>query len=81
MNYDLIKKLICIEESLSPAGFLFRETSVYKIVTFYKIDFHEKRTPEVTEYIKTDKELHVKFFSQVVQFFYHNGFAKALIVI
>ena len=31
-------------------------------VTFYKIEFSEKRAPQVTECIKIDKELHVKLF-------------------
>ena len=50
MNYDLINKLSDIEESLSPAGFLFKENNDY--VTFYKTEFSEKRAPEVTECIK-----------------------------
>ena len=60
MNYDLIKKLSDIKESLSLAGFLFKENKDY--VTFYKIEFSEKRAPEVTECIKIDKELHLKLF-------------------
>ena len=60
MNYDLINKLSDIEESLSLAGFLFKKNNDY--VTFYKIEFSEKRAPEVTECIKIDKELHVKLF-------------------
>ena len=58
MNYDLINKLSDIEESLSPAGFLFKENNDY--VTFYQFDFREKRAPEVTECIKIDKDLHIK---------------------
>ena len=50
MNYDLINKLIDIEESLSHSGFLFKKNNDY--VTFYKIEFSEKRAPEVTECIK-----------------------------
>ena len=60
MNYDLINKLSDIEESLSLAGFLFKKNNDY--VTFYRTEFSEKRTPEVTECIKIDKELHVKLF-------------------
>ena len=60
MNYDLISKLSDMEESLSLAGFLFKKNNDY--VTFYKIEFSEKRAPEVTECIKIDKELHVKLF-------------------
>ena len=59
MNYDLINKLSDIEESLSLAGFLFKKNNDY--VTFYKIEFSEKRAPEVTECIKIEK-LHVKRF-------------------
>ena len=59
-NYNLINKLSGIEESLSPAGFLFKENNDY--VTFYKIEFSEQRLPEVTVYIKIDKELYVKLF-------------------
>ena len=46
MNYDLINKLSNIEESLSPAGFLFKENNDY--VTFYKIEFSENRAAKVT---------------------------------
>ena len=46
MNYDLINKLIDIKESLSLAGFLFKKNNDY--VTFFKIEFSEKHTPEVT---------------------------------
>ena len=46
MNYDLINKLSNIEESLSPAGFLFKENNDY--VTFYKTEFSENRAPKVT---------------------------------
>ena len=60
INYNLINKLSGIEESLSPAGFLFKENNDY--VTFYKIEFSEKRLPEVTVYIKIDKELYGKLF-------------------
>ena len=60
MNYDLINKLSDIEESLSLAGFLFKKNNDY--VTFYKIEFSEKRAPEVTKCIKVDTELHVKLF-------------------
>ena len=60
MNYDLIKKLSDIKESLSLACFLFKENKDY--VTFYKIEFSEKRAAEVTECIKIDKELHLKLF-------------------
>ena len=59
MNYDLINKLSDIEESLSLAGFLFKKNNDY--VTFYKIEFSEKRAPEVTECIKIE-QLHVKRF-------------------
>ena len=45
MNYDLINKLSGIEESLSLAGFLFKKNNDY--VTFHKIEFSEKRAPEV----------------------------------
>ena len=41
MNYDLINKLSDIEESLSLAGFLFKENNHY--VTFCKIEVSEKR--------------------------------------
>ena len=60
MNYYFINKLSDIEESLPPAGFLFKENNDY--VTFYKIKLSEKRAPEITECIKIDKELHVKLF-------------------
>ena len=50
MNYDLINKLSDIKESLSLTGFLFKENNDY--LTFYKIEFSEKRAPEVTECIK-----------------------------
>ena len=50
MNYDLINKLSNIEESVSYAGFLFKKNNNY--VTFYKIEFSEKRAPAVTECIK-----------------------------
>ena len=60
MNYDLISKLSDIEERLSLAGFLFKKNNDY--VTFCKIEFSEKRAPEVTECIIIDKELHVKLF-------------------
>ena len=50
MNYDLINKLSNIEESVSYAGFLFKKYNNY--VTFYKIEFSEKRAPAVTECIK-----------------------------
>ena len=59
MNYDLINKLSDIEDSLSLAGFLFKNNDY---VTFCKIEFSEKRAPEVTECIIIDKELHVKLF-------------------
>ena len=59
MNYDLINKLSNIEESISLAGFLFKKNDNY--VTFYKIEFSEKRAPEVTECIKIE-QLHVKRF-------------------
>ena len=59
MNYDLINKLSDIEDSLSLAGFLFKNNDY---VTFYKIEFSEKRAPEAPECIKIDKELHVKLF-------------------
>ena len=58
MNYNLISKLSDIEGSLSITGFLFKKSNDY--VTLYKIDFNEKRAPEVTECIKIDKKLHVK---------------------
>ena len=54
MNYDLIGKLIDIKERLSLAGFLFKKNNDY--VTFCKIYFNEKRAPEVTECIITDKK-------------------------
>ena len=79
MNYDLINKLSDIEESISLAAFLFKKNNDY--VTFYEIEFNEKRAPEVIECIKMDKELHESSFSKAVQFLYHSGFAKALIVI
>ena len=60
MNYDLVNKLSDSEESLSPAGFLFRKNNDY--VTFDKTKFEEKHDHEVTEWIKIDKELHVKLF-------------------
>ena len=60
MNYDLLNKLSDIEESPSLAGFLFKENNDY--VIFNKIEFSEKRAPEVTKCIKIDKELHVKLF-------------------
>ena len=59
MNYDLINKLSDIEDSLSLAGFLFKNNDY---VTFCKIEFSEKRAPEAPECIKIDKELHVKLF-------------------
>ena len=62
MNYNLINKLSDTEESLSPAGFSFKENNDY--VTFYKTEFSKKSAPEVTECIKIDKELHVKLFSK-----------------
>ena len=42
------------------AGFLFRKNNDY--VTFDKTKFEEKHDHEVTEWIKIDKELHVKLF-------------------
>ena len=60
MYYDLINKFSDIDEGLSLAGFLFKKDNDY--VTFFKIEFSEKRAPEVTGSIKIDKELHVKFF-------------------
>ena len=39
-----LKRLIDIEESLSPAEFLFKEKN--DCVTFYKIEFSEKRAPK-----------------------------------
>ena len=60
MYYDLINKFSDIDEGLSLAGFLFKKDNDY--VTFFKIEFSEKRAPEVTGCIKIDKELHVKFF-------------------
>ena len=63
MNYDLINKLSDMKESISLAGFLFKNNDNNNdYVTFYKIEFSEKRAPEVTEFIKIDKELHVKLF-------------------
>ena len=79
MNYDLINKLSDIKEILSPAVFLFKENNHY--VSFCKIEFSEKSAPEVTECIKIDKELNVKLFFKVYPFFYHSGFAKALVVV
>ena len=58
MNYNLISKLSDIEGSPSITGFLFKKSDDY--VTLYKIDFNEKRAPEVTECIKIDKKLQVK---------------------
>ena len=55
MNYDLINKLSEIEESLFLAGFLFKKNNGY--VIFFKIEFSEKRAPELTECIKIEKEL------------------------
>ena len=60
MNYDLINRISDMEESRSPAGFLFQENN--DCTTFYKIKFSEKRSPEVTKCIKINKELHVKLF-------------------
>ena len=57
MNYDLINKLSDIEESLSFAGFLFKKSNDY--VTFCKIDFSEKRAPEVTECIIMSYRNHI----------------------
>ena len=73
MNYDVINKLSDIEESLSLSGFLFQKNNDY--VTFYKIEFSEKRAPEVTECIKIDMELHLKLFFKGCRF------AMALIVV
>ena len=56
LNYDLSNKSSDIEESLSPAGFLFKENNDY--VTFYKVQYSENRAAEVTEWIV--KELHEK---------------------
>ena len=60
MYYDLINKFSDIDEGLSLADFLFKKDNDY--VTFFKIEFSEKRSPEVTGCIKIDKELHVKLF-------------------
>ena len=64
MNYNLINKLSGIEESLSLAGFLFKENNHY--VTFYKIEVSVKRPPEVTECIKIDKKLTCKALFQML---------------
>ena len=79
MNYDLISKLSDIEERLSLAGFLFKKNNHY--VTFCKIEFSEKRAPEVTESIIIDKELHVKLFFKDCLFPLPQWFPKTLIVV
>ena len=53
----MINKFSDIEGSFSLAGSLFK-----KNVAFYKIEFSEKRGPEVTECIKIDKKLDIKLF-------------------
>ena len=55
---DSIKKLSDINENLAPPGYSFQQRDDH--VKFFKLVDNEMLLPEVTECIRTDKELDVK---------------------
>ena len=55
---DSIKKLSDINENLAPPGYSFQQRDDH--VKFFKLVDNEILLPEVTECIRTDKELDVK---------------------
>ena len=58
MADDSIKKLSDIHENLAPPGYSFQQRDDH--VKFFKLVDNEMLLPEVTECIRTDKELDVK---------------------
>ena len=60
MADDSIKKLSDINENPAPTGHSFQQRDDH--VNFFKLVDNEMLVLEVTEYIRIDKELHVKLF-------------------
>ena len=58
---DSIKKLSDINENLAPPGYSFQQRDDH--VKFFKLVDNEMLLPEVTECIRTDKELDVKLLT------------------
>ena len=60
LKTDLIKDFSEINETFSPPGYLFEQHDDH--IIFYKLTENNDSIPEITDFIRVDKNLHVKLF-------------------